>query len=195
MVSRAYAKLPQSTEQILHAEKYFAFETPIKVDLPEMRSLLGPLWKKVSYDVNGEWGLYLILDQFLNAPAESKRAAAGWGGDRYAVYKGPKPGDVFIAQLSAWDTENDAREFLDAYAKRTWRRYPGAKATEITSTQQNNSRNELHAWQTDQGGVVIELRGSHVLIAEGIPRNADPRVVMRALWQPAIRAETVGRKQ
>src|SRR6266542_3170473 len=76
------------------------------------------VWKKANYDVNGEWGLYLILDQFLNAPAESKRAVAGWGGDRYVLYKGPKPGDVFMAQLSTWDSENDAHEFLDAYAKR-----------------------------------------------------------------------------
>src|SRR6266536_1198054 len=158
MVSRAFAKLPQSTEQILHPEKYFAFEAPVKVDLPDVRSLLGALWKKANYDVNGEWGLYLILDQFLNAPAESKRAVAGWGGDRYVLYKGPKPGDVFMAQLSTWDSENDAHEFLDAYAKRTWRRYPGARATDSTSTQQNDTRNELHAWQTDEGGVVVELR-------------------------------------
>ena len=27
-VSEAFAKLPQSTEQILHAEKYFAYESP-----------------------------------------------------------------------------------------------------------------------------------------------------------------------
>jgi len=194
MVSRAFAKLPQSTEQILHPEKYFAFEAPVKVDLPDVRSLLGALWKKANYDVNGEWGLYLILDQFLNAPAESKRAVAGWGGDRYVLYKGPKPGDVFMAQLSTWDSENDAHEFLDAYAKRTWRRYPGARATDSTSTQQNDTRNELHAWQTDEGGVVVELRGSRVLIAEGIPSNADPQVFMRALWQRAIKPEPLERK-
>ena len=126
MVSQAYNKLPQSTEQIMHPEKYFAFEEPVKLDLPDVRTYLGPLWKRVSYDINGEWGFYVILDQSLNAPAESKLIAR-WGGDRYAVYKGPKPGDVFIAQLSTWDTENDAREFLDAYAKRTWRRYAAPK--------------------------------------------------------------------
>ena len=86
------------------------------------RSLLTGAWRRIAYDVQGEWGFYLILDQFLKSPAESRRAAAGWGGDRFAVYEGPK-GEVLIASLSVWDTENDAREFFDAYVKRTELRY------------------------------------------------------------------------
>src|SRR6266478_577147 len=133
MVSEAFTKLPQSTEQILHPEKYFAREAPLKIFLPDVRSLLGPNWKRLDYDVNGEWSYYLILDEYLQAQSESRRAAAGWAGDRYEIYEGPKPGDAFLAQMTAWDTESDAKEFFDAYAKRTWRRYQGAKATEITS--------------------------------------------------------------
>jgi len=180
MVSQAFTELPQSTEQILHPEKYFAHEAPVKIALPEVRNLLGPNWKKVDYDVNGEWSYYLILDQFLNAPAESKRAAAGWAGDRFELYEGPKPGDVFIAQLTAWDTENDAREFFDAYVKRTRRRYETAQATEITSVQPENGR---HDWKTDEGGVVVALHGSRVLIVEGIPDSVDSKILLKTLWQ------------
>ena len=191
-VSRAYAKPPLSSEQILHPEKYFEYETPVKVPLPDVRDLLGAGWKRIDHDVNGEWSLYLILDQFLNAPAESRRAAAGWAGDRYALYEGSKPGAVFIVQLTAWDTETDAREFFDAYVKRTWRRYPDAKATEITSAPGANGArtqnaqgtvNELHAWQTNEGRVVVELQGSRVLIIEGIPENADAKALLKASWQ------------
>ena len=189
-VSQAYAKLPLSSEQILHPEKYFEYETPVKVPLADVRNFLGAGWKRIDYDVNGEWSFYLILDQFLNAPAESRRAAAGWAGDRYGLYEGSKPGDVFIVQLTAWDTENDAREFFDAYAKRTWRRYPDAKATEITSggtkavnaAAQSPAR-ERHEWQTNEGRVVVELQGSRVLIMEGIPENADTKALLKASWQ------------
>jgi len=190
-VSQAYAKLPLSSEQILHPDKYFDYERPVKVALPDVRTLLGTGWKRIDYDVNGEWSLYLILDQFLSASAESRRAAAGWAGDRYALYEGSKPGDVFFAQLTAWDTQNDAREFFDAYAKRTWRRYPNAKATAIASGEDTKAASaavqsgvrERQEWQTTEGRVVVELQGSRVLIMEGIPENADKSALLRASWQ------------
>ena len=222
-VSNAFTKLPLSSEQILHPEKYFNYERPTKVLLPDLTNLLNanstsgvssqqtpgtagaspasgvarsssrraiarrslptthrPLptigWRRIDSDVNGEWSYYLILDQFLNAPAESKRAAAGWAGDRYALYEGPK-GQVFLAQVAVWDTENDAREFFDAYVKRTELRYPGAKPVE------SSPASERRAWGTSEGGVVIELRGLHVVILEGVPEGADVDVFTRALWQ------------
>ena len=180
MVSEAFTKLPQSSEQILHVEKYFAYEAPVKVVLPDLKSVLGQGWKRIDYDVNGEWTYYLILDQFLNAAADSKRAAAGWAGDRYEVYEGRRPGDVCVAQMTVWDTENDAKEFFDAYAKRTWRRYADAKVIEIPS---RRGEGERHAWQTSEGGVVLELRGSRVAILEGIPGGVDPRNLLELLWQ------------
>jgi hypothetical protein len=223
LVSNAFTKLPLSSEQILHPEKYFNYERPIKVLLPDLTNLLNanstsgvssqqtpgtagaspapgvaesssrraiarrspptshrPLptigWHRIDSDVNGEWSYYLILDQFLKAPAESKRAAAGWAGDRYALYEGPK-GQVFLAQVAVWDTENDAREFFDAYVKRTELRYPGAKPLE------SSAASERRAWGTSEGGVVIELRGLHVVILEGVPEGVDVDVFARALWQ------------
>ena len=71
MVSQAFTKLPQSTEQILHAEKYFAYEAPQRLTLPDFRSILGPSWTRIDYDVNGEWGCFLVLDEFLNDATES----------------------------------------------------------------------------------------------------------------------------
>ena len=126
MVSQAFSKLPQSTEQILHAEKYFAYEAPQKLTLPEFKSVLGPTWKRIDSDVNGEWGCYLILDEFLNNTTESKQASAGWGGDRYALYETGKPRDLCGA-VDGVGYGADAREFFDAYAKRTSKRYPEAK--------------------------------------------------------------------
>jgi hypothetical protein len=180
MVSNAFTELPQSTEQILHPEKYFAHEAPVKVNLPDVRGLLGSKWKRIDYDVSGEWSYYLILDQFLNSQAESRRAAAGWGGDRYEIYEGSQPGSVFIAQLTVWDTENDAREFFDAYAKRTRLRYENAKTKEIASQPGQTDR---HEWSTSEGGVAVELRGKRVLIVEGVPAHTNASALTKALWQ------------
>ncbi|HYE66034.1 MAG TPA: hypothetical protein VD966_10650 [Pyrinomonadaceae bacterium] len=175
-ISRAYTSLPQSTEQILHAEKYFAREAPVKVDLQDAAAILGSGWRRIDYDINGEWSYYLILDEFLKSDGESKRAAAGWGGDRYAVYEQPKTGEVLIAQLSVWDTEPDALEFFDAYAKRTVRRYQDASASELKLEGVGRS------WRTGEGGVIIERRGSRVLVVEGVPEKADVTELLKALW-------------
>lgn len=174
-VSQAFTKLPQSTEQILHAEKYFADESPQKLALPDFKTILGRSWKRIDYDVNGEWGCYLILDEFLNNQSESKQASAGWGGDRFALYETGKPDEFFIAQLTAWDTPADAREFFDAYAKRTSKRYPDARETKATEDRME--------WQTGSGGVALELRGSRVAIVEGVPSSTKPESLLRTIWQ------------
>ena len=178
MVSEAFSKLPQSTEQILHAEKYFAHEAPQKLTLPDFKVVLGPNWKRIDSDVNGEWGFYLILDEFLNDATESQRAAAGWGGDRFAIYETRKPGEVFVAQLTAWDTALEATEFFEAYAKRTTKRYPEAK-----ESRSKTARGERVAWQTSNGGVVMELKGSRVAIFEGIPPGTKVNRLLRLMWQ------------
>ena len=175
MVSQAFTKLPQSSEQILHAEKYFSYEAPQKLTLPDLQSALGPAWKKLDYDVNGEWGCYLILNEFLNDAEESKQASVGWGGDRFALYETGKSDEVFVAQLTAWDTPLDAQEFFNAYARRTAKRYPDAK--ELKS---DDNRFE---WQTSTGKVVMELRGSRVAIVEGVPSSTDANKLLNAIWQ------------
>jgi heme-degrading monooxygenase HmoA len=201
-VSKAFAELPQSTEQIMHPDKYFAHEEPVKVTLPDITGVLNNPerrsgssalgggsstqvgWKRIDYDVEGEWALYLLLDEFLKSPAESRRAAAGWGGDRFAVYESAK-GEVLFCSLSTWDTENDAREFFEAYVKRTVLRYPGATQSNGAGPQTRNSEVESEntkSFLTSSGRVMIELRGNRVAVVEGLPDRADPASVLRALW-------------
>lgn len=179
LISKAFTELPESTEQVMHPAKYIAHESPVRVSLPDVRELLGLKWRRIAYDVTGEWNYYLILDQFLNSAIESKRAAAGWGGDRYEIYEGPKPGDVFLAQSTAWDTENDAREFFDAYAKRTALRYENAQELDAEIGKETAER---RAWRTKEGRVLLELRGKRVLILEGIPDRVSDAALVRSLW-------------
>jgi hypothetical protein len=174
LVSKAFKDLPQSTEQILHADKYFAREAPVKVMLPNITSTLGNGWKRIDTDVNGEWSYYLILDEYLKSAQESKRAAAGWGGDRYAVYEGSKPNEVVIVQLSVWDTPLDAMEFFDAYKKRTEKRYAGS-ATPMQSpyTYPSTKWHEGQAWRTQEGLVFVIRNSNRVVVVEGLPEGTS----------------------
>ncbi len=173
LMSASYKKLPQSTEQILHQEKYFAGEAPQRVQLKDISSALGRGWRMADQDVSGEWGYYLILDEFLKARDASQLASAGWAGDRYALFSGPRPGDTLLAQKTLWDTDHDAREFFDAYARRTTARYQTPPAAE-----ESNGR---LSWKTNEGGVHLELAGRAVLILEGVPEGVKAEALGKLL--------------
>ena len=177
LISEAYKTLPQSSEQILHPEKYFAREAPIKVDLPELESLLGKGWVRLDYDVNGEWSYFQILDEFLRAEKESQKAVEGWGGDRFALYENRATRQVMLAQLTAWDSEADAAEFFDAYVKRTERRYKDA----IADTRLSVPTQTRRVWRTTtgEGTVVLERQGARVAILEGVPEKANVSALVK----------------
>jgi hypothetical protein len=160
----------------MHAEKYFAHEAPVKVGVPDLSRALGAGWRRIDTDVNGEWGYYQILDQFLNDEKTSRQAAAGWGGDRYALYENQQTHETLLAQATTWDTEQDAREFADAYSKRTDLRYK----TEPDAGHLDTDPMRM-TWHTPEGVVVIERRGSHIAILEGLPTNMGADKLMQLL--------------
>ncbi len=177
-VSQAFSELPQSTEQVLHAEKYFAHEAPIKLNLPDIASALGTGWRRIDYDVNGEWNYYQILAEYVQPTSDAERAAAGWGGDRYAVYEQKTDGRVLLAQSTVWDTEQDAQEFYAAYAKRTERRYKDAQLDARLSVPAL-ARN---VWRTTNDGlVVMQRQGTSVIILEGLPEKANVNALLKML--------------
>ena len=129
-----------------------------------------PTWKRISSDVNGEFGFFLILDQFLKSPAESRRAAAGWGGDRFDLYENTQ-GEVAYVSVSTWDTETDAREFFEAYVKRTALQYPNVERTNAAASVM---------FGTNEGEVLVALKGLRVFSIEA-PRSLQPESLLCAL--------------
>jgi hypothetical protein len=112
-VDAAFADPPDSTEQILHPSKYLHREAPIAVKLPsKLAATLGAGWSVAAQDTLGEEILRIWLEQVLSKP-DAAAAAAGWGGDRLALLRGPG-GAVAIALRTEWDTPADADEFLAA---------------------------------------------------------------------------------
>jgi hypothetical protein len=113
-VDAMYAKLPASTEQVLHPEKYAAAETPIEVAFPaDLATRLGTGWTVDLQDTLGEFQLRIWLESagHLNGDA-AITAASGWGGDRVALVRN---GDRFGAVLDTrWDSAKDAAEFAAA---------------------------------------------------------------------------------
>lgn len=173
-VSRAFNLLPQSTQQVMHFDKYLARKAPVRVALRDVRPQLGAGWKLLDHDVNGEEGSALVLSEFLPDRDEVARATSGWAGDRYAVYHGPK-NRTLVVQDGLWDSESAARSWRDAYARRTDLRF-GANI-------KPQNRGALSVWNAGRNGVWVEQRGRRVVILEGTVGAFNPAPVLAALWR------------
>jgi hypothetical protein len=118
-VDALFARPPASTEQVLHPEKALAEprDEPVAVSIPgEVAAALEPEWRLVRENTLGELGTRIFLATFsrTDTPQAADRAAAGWGGDRYAVFERKKDGALALVWRTAWDTESDAVEFEEA---------------------------------------------------------------------------------
>ncbi|CAG0933280.1 hypothetical protein TFLX_02974 [Thermoflexales bacterium] len=131
-VNRAYENLPDSTEQILHPEKYIAGEQPLEVAALPLAEALGADWRLIDDDVLGEWTTYLILSAGADLAAQiddvaARSAARGWGGDRYQVYYNDVLSHTVLAAEWVWDAPREATEFRQAMVEHLGERFRGAK--------------------------------------------------------------------
>ena len=114
-VDEAFADPPESTEQVLHFDKWLDREPPVEVEVIDVAAELGEGWEQVESTPIGEAFIGFTLDHFDISPTISSDAAAGWGGDRLVVASGPD--DAFaLVWVLAWDTAADADAFSAAYA-------------------------------------------------------------------------------
>ncbi|MBS2021246.1 MAG: hypothetical protein JST92_02475, partial [Deltaproteobacteria bacterium] len=132
-------------------------------------------WTRVYDHVLCEAG-FLFWCRQLGVPERvAERAAAGWGGDRLVVFKGPAGQAVAILR-TVWDTEPDAIEAqaaaAQALARRTAHEAPAKTAL-------------LHEWPGAAGARFwTERRGKEVQVVFDAP--ADLAAALHAeLWAPA----------
>jgi hypothetical protein len=168
-VDEAYKNPPVSTEQILHPEKYKTkLDLPMMIDLGELKA--GDGWKELGRNVLGELQTAIMLGR------QGSKAAAGWDGDRYAVFEGPK-GKLGLVWLSTWDNESEAREFVQTYTPYQTKRM-GKNAFQPEKIPESLWRCQDDVCQ------VVEKRGADVAVIEGFPPAATG-----ALLEAAFRAK------
>ena len=171
-IDKAYRMLPQSTEQILHPEKFLANpDRPMSIDLGELKP--GADWKELGRNVLGEMQMAVMLRK-QSGPS----AAAGWDGDRYAVFEGTKD-RLGLVWLTTWDSEDDAREFTTAYVQYQTARLPDVSKPprDIHDTLWRNVGDRLY---------VVQRRGLDVAVIEGFAPEATV-----GLLESAFRARKV----
>jgi hypothetical protein len=127
-VEKLYTEYPpQSTEQILHPEKWLAREAPTAFEWPKFEKVASLRdWELLDNDVLGEFQWRIIFKE-QGFAQEANSVAAGWAGDRYAVFKRKDSDAMLLLLRTAWDSEADAREFADFYRRVQSVKYGDAK--------------------------------------------------------------------
>ncbi len=112
-VDQLFANPPDTTEQVLHADKLASREPAVAVTFPaDFPTSLGDGWSIALQDTLGEYQLGVLLGDAAGATAPLD-AAAGWGGDRVAWVTGPDSANAAVLD-TRWDTDTDATEFAAA---------------------------------------------------------------------------------
>ena len=153
-VNALYKNPPDSTEQVLHPrEKLFP-----KRDYPVTVALKGLMgWKEVHSDVIGELGWRVYFEVWDMAELGDP-AAAGWDGDRYAVYE--KDGQLAAVMATVWDSPAEAKQFADAFLTSLNKRFP-----------QGQQRMQHDVYVKPRGNtnqvIVLQVKNAEVFIADG----------------------------
>ena len=168
--SMPFDSLPQSTEQVLHDAAYFGAhpDRPIIITLP---TIAGSFYQNNL----GEFGTRLFIFKSLNSTKVAASAAAGWGGDRYAVVHTPR-GDG-ITWVTAWDTQLDGAEYVSALTETVAKRY-----ADTTGKLPTAPADKSGARRYDVGGRTIviatrEINGRMVVSYTDVPRGANAALV------------------
>src|SRR6058998_1861255 len=126
-VNRIYSDLPESTEQIIHPEKYFdQRDRPQPVEVQDPAGLLGKNWKTTYRNVLGEFSTYLLL-KLVFGEDEAEKCSEGWGGDRILMAEETGGKGAVVLIESVWDTQQDADEYFRASEVWISRRFPEAR--------------------------------------------------------------------
>jgi hypothetical protein len=164
-VNAAYADPPQSTEQILHPEKYLAREEPANVSLPPLADTLGGGWSLVKTDTLGEHQLSLYLNLILSDTA-AITASEGWDGDCYALYASGD--DDVLVLATAWDSAAERDEFVKAYEQ-----FAAAKYGQPASGTQDAEM----WWAAPHQAAILSWSDTHALIVIAPDMDTADRIL------------------
>lgn len=110
-VNAAWENPPTTSEQIIHPEKYAEGEGAIPVAIGDPQPLFGDDWRIIEDNEWGELGTRVFLENGGASSNAASDAAEGWGGD--GVYVITNDEETAMVWTSAWDSEDEASEFVE----------------------------------------------------------------------------------
>jgi len=180
----AFKDPPKTTREIMEPQTYLTHEKlePMKViDMEKDFKGYDP------FDIGamGEFDVDVLVEQYAGRD-EATAIYPEWRGGYYFAgkLKGDKSAPIGVLYVSRWSSPAKAAEFAAVYAKSLAQRYQkhqglGVDGKVVENAPPVDSWRTLrgrHAWLTEEGIVLIEVRDDEILISESLDDETTKRV-------------------
>jgi hypothetical protein len=115
-VNQAFLDPPETTEQVMHPDKYLAGEVGHPPEVGSLADMLGPGWVELMRDVLGELYIRVYLERELGSE-DALMAAEGWEGDTGVLLVNEDEDRYVWVHRMSWDSVGNADEFSSFYVK------------------------------------------------------------------------------
>jgi len=177
----AFTNPPTSSRQIMEPDTYLSGERIEPLPLPDLAGLFKD-YQRFDVGAMGEFDVSVLIEQYAGKEAAHRLYPHWRGGYYYAAQPKDKPSaPLAILYLSRWSNAEHAAEFAAIYANSLGKRYEHAHAlAEGDKAMQDApalvSLTGTHTWQTEEGPVVIEVKGDMVLVTESLDKPTTERI-------------------
>jgi len=180
----AFKEPPKTTREIMEPETYLSHETLPPLKLIDMDTDL-KAYDAFDIGAMGEFDVDVLVEQYAGRDAAAAIYPEWRGGYYFAGRsKAHTSASLALVYISRWSTPAKAAEFAAVYAKSLAKRYQkrqglGADGKVVEDAPPAESWRTLrgrHAWLTEEGVLLIEVRGDTVLISEGLDDDTTKKV-------------------
>src|SRR6202166_489664 len=180
----AFKNPPKTTREIMEPETYLTHErlAPMKMIYLEKDF---KAYDPFDTGAMGEVDVDVLVEQYAGRDAAGAIYPEWRGGYYFAGRpKGDKSAPIGVLDVSRWSGAGKAGEFAAVYAKALTQRYQkwqalgadGKIADDAPPVDSWRTLRGRHAWLTEEGVVVIEVRGEEILISESLDDETTKRV-------------------
>lgn len=163
---------PRTSREIMEPQTYLAGEHLAPLPLPDFKKIFKD-YERFDVGAIGEFDVYMLAEQYASEK-DARRIYPNWrGGWYYSVKpKGNPAGTLGLIFVSRWANPKAAAQFAALYARGIQQRYKSAGAplesglpSDLKTLQ---SLSGSHTWKTDDGSIVLDVKGNSVLVSESL---------------------------
>jgi hypothetical protein len=163
---------PHTSREIMEPKTYLSGEHLAPLPLPDFKKIFKD-YDRFDVGAIGEFDVDVLAEQYAGLET-AHRIYPNWrGGYYYSVHiKGNAGGALGLVFVSKWASPRWAEEFAAIYARGVQQRYKNpeglANSDLPTDLKKLQSLGGDHSWKTDEGAVVIDVKGDTVLVTESL---------------------------